>query len=268
MWPKSLSPEMQKHVENAKNGECMDQAVVGECYLLGTDSFEQSHAEAMKWFIKAAEQDDVVAQYYLGKMYKESLGVPRDDIEAYKWLTLAKMNTYIYTRDEFGTYTTMTLNKEKAEFVEKAILERAMLKSQMDGEEIEEGKLEVGRWLIGKAEKGDPDAQVWLAEKYFAGDHFPQDYVKSYQWYKIAQNSYYFIKNHGCNETLAADAEAKISQIEEKIKDFDEQGIIDLHQLQQASVLTANWYKNASKRGVPSAQRAMGIWDDSRECAV
>ena len=36
------------------------------------------YKEAVKWYRLAAEQGDAKAQYYLGAMYDEGLGVPRD----------------------------------------------------------------------------------------------------------------------------------------------------------------------------------------------
>ena len=43
----------------------------------------------MKWFSKAAERGHPVAQYIVGTMYAEGWGIETDDLEAYKWLTLA-----------------------------------------------------------------------------------------------------------------------------------------------------------------------------------
>ncbi len=43
------------------------------------------YAEAAKWFRKAAEEGDAVAQYNLGNMYSDGKGVPQDDAEALKW---------------------------------------------------------------------------------------------------------------------------------------------------------------------------------------
>ena len=42
--------------------------------------------------VKAAEQGHANAQYDLGLMYSEGNGVPQDNVEAYKWFTLAAGN--------------------------------------------------------------------------------------------------------------------------------------------------------------------------------
>ncbi|MGA2402719.1 MAG: tetratricopeptide repeat protein [Syntrophobacteraceae bacterium] len=47
------------------------------------------HAEAVKWFRKAADQGDAGAQLNLGLMYLDGLGVPKDYAEAIKWFRKA-----------------------------------------------------------------------------------------------------------------------------------------------------------------------------------
>jgi TPR repeat protein len=42
-------------------------------------------AEAARWYRRAAEQQDRQAQAYLAEMYAKGLGVARDDIEALHW---------------------------------------------------------------------------------------------------------------------------------------------------------------------------------------
>ncbi len=49
----------------------------------------KDYAEAERWTRKAAEQGRAVAQYNLGWMYLNGLGVPRDHAEAAKWYRMA-----------------------------------------------------------------------------------------------------------------------------------------------------------------------------------
>ena len=77
----------------------------------------EDKAEAVKWFRKAAEQDDSYAgfaQYELGRCYIYGWGVPQDIIEAEKWLRAAAQ-----TRDDENIDTMLTLieltRKEKPE---------------------------------------------------------------------------------------------------------------------------------------------------------
>src|SRR5258707_15092327 len=49
----------------------------------------QNYTEAAMWYRRAAEQGDSLAQYSLGLLYDRGQGVPRDIVEASKWLNLA-----------------------------------------------------------------------------------------------------------------------------------------------------------------------------------
>ena len=49
----------------------------------------QDHAEAVKWYRKAADQGKAYAQYSLGRMYYTGKGVTRDEAEARKWFEKA-----------------------------------------------------------------------------------------------------------------------------------------------------------------------------------
>jgi hypothetical protein len=44
------------------------------------------------WYRRAAEQGDSLAQYSLGLLYDRGQGVPRDVVEANKWLNLSVAN--------------------------------------------------------------------------------------------------------------------------------------------------------------------------------
>ncbi len=56
----------------------------------GIDAYaEGRHGEAASRFRPLAEAGDDRAQYWLGIMYFEGKGVPRDDVEALRWLGLS-----------------------------------------------------------------------------------------------------------------------------------------------------------------------------------
>ena len=48
---------------------------------------QEWYPKAEKWFTKAAEQGHVYAQYTLGYMYQDGVGVPRDHAKAKEWYT-------------------------------------------------------------------------------------------------------------------------------------------------------------------------------------
>lgn len=49
----------------------------------------QDYAEAMKWYLKAAAQDDAQAEFNIGHLYQQGLGVNRDNTEARNWFRKA-----------------------------------------------------------------------------------------------------------------------------------------------------------------------------------
>src|SRR5262249_31805490 len=64
------------------------QSYLGVMYAAG-QGVPQDHAEAVKWFRKAADQGDLAGQAGLGLAYANGEGVPQDHILAYMWLNLA-----------------------------------------------------------------------------------------------------------------------------------------------------------------------------------
>ena len=49
----------------------------------------ENDAEAVKWYRLAAEQRHVNAQYTLGLMYYNGVGVPQNYVKSYVWLSVA-----------------------------------------------------------------------------------------------------------------------------------------------------------------------------------
>jgi uncharacterized protein len=60
------------------------------------------YAAAVSWYRKAAEQGNAKAQFHLGVMYFNDLGVPQDYVLAHMWFSLAIARGYddaIFNRD-------------------------------------------------------------------------------------------------------------------------------------------------------------------------
>ena len=62
----------------------MGQEMLGDLYLEGW-GVTQDKAEAARWYRKAAEQGDEVAEMSLGRMYEDCEGVEQNDQEAIRW---------------------------------------------------------------------------------------------------------------------------------------------------------------------------------------
>ncbi|KAF9295978.1 hypothetical protein BGZ88_001000 [Linnemannia elongata] len=73
----------------AEQGHATAQYNIGSLYHQGL-GMSQDYAEAMTWFRKAAEQGDATAQYYyIGIMYEIGLGVTKDTSKALGWYKTA-----------------------------------------------------------------------------------------------------------------------------------------------------------------------------------
>ena len=73
---------------SAVQGYDMAQYVVGIAYIKLSDNYETG----VVWLEKAAEQNNSNAQYRLGKIYHNGVGVTKDLIKAHKWLNIAGNN--------------------------------------------------------------------------------------------------------------------------------------------------------------------------------
>jgi hypothetical protein len=73
----------------AGNGDAIAQNALGRRYAQG-DGVKLDEREAVRWFVKAAEQGHVAAQLKLGSIYWSGRGVPKDLNRAYFWTVLAR----------------------------------------------------------------------------------------------------------------------------------------------------------------------------------
>ena len=82
----------QKPIEEVKAkaeaGDAESQVELGRRYDKG-EGVMKDHAEAAKWYLKAAEQNYVDAQFNLGMCYEQADPGTEDWAEVYKWLSLA-----------------------------------------------------------------------------------------------------------------------------------------------------------------------------------
>jgi hypothetical protein len=84
----------------AQHGFAPAQNNVGTQYLNGTRGHARDFAEAVKWFRTAADQGWPFAQASLGLMYADGMGVPKDKVLAYQWLTLAAQGIDAQRREQ------------------------------------------------------------------------------------------------------------------------------------------------------------------------
>ena len=76
----------------AEQGDATAQVDLGLMYNTGK-GVPKDVVEAVRWLRMAAEQGHAKAQFYLGLMYAQGKGVPKDDVQAYAWMNIGIAQT-------------------------------------------------------------------------------------------------------------------------------------------------------------------------------
>jgi TPR repeat protein len=134
------SMEYLENLNSALRGNMLAQYNVGVFQYLGKGFEQPNHAEAAKWFAKAAEQGYAKAQYNLGTLYESGEGVAQEMALALKWYRLAAEQG-----DAPAQYAMGTLYR--------------------DGQGVNKNAKEARRWLQRAADQGYAPAQKALAQR-------------------------------------------------------------------------------------------------------
>lgn len=150
----------------AKSGEAETQNALGEAYYDGKGVTENL-TEAVKWFTKAAEQENAKAEYNLGNCYYYGYGVQYKDYgEAVKWYTKAAEQGYADAQNQLGYCY---------EF----------------GEGVDTNHKKAVEWYTKAAEQGLPLAQCNLGVCYNYGNGVEKNFEEAVKWYTKAANQEY-----------------------------------------------------------------------------
>ena len=123
---------------------------------IGRPSAERAEANR-----QAAEQGDADAQYNLGLMYRNGLGVIQDFAEAVRWYRLAAEQGNAHAQILLGL-------------------------SYESGDGVIQDEAEAVRWYRLAAEQGDASAQYHLGFRYEFGEGVIKDEVLAHMWFNIA----------------------------------------------------------------------------------
>src|SRR6266496_1644290 len=129
----------------ADKGDAKAQYELGRAFFSGTPRVAKDEAEAVKWFLKAAEQNVADAQFSLGVCYANGRGVTKDDAESVKWFRKAAEQNDARTQAALGVrYAT--------------------------GQGVAKNKAEAVKWYRKAAEQNLADAQYNLGVCYDSGE--------------------------------------------------------------------------------------------------
>lgn len=127
---------------------------------------DKNYLEALKLLSKAAEYGNAGAQYYLGAMYMDGLGLEKDYSEAVKWFRKAAVQGNAKAQNNLG----LMYNR---------------------GNGVPQNSTEAVKWYRKAAEQGDAMAQYNLGYMYHQGTGVVQNFEEAVNWYlKSAESGY------------------------------------------------------------------------------
>lgn len=151
--------------EFALAGDAAAQVQLGVIYLTG-DGVPKDDVEAVKWLRKAAEQDSALAERYLGEMYYKGRGVTADNEEAAKWLRLAAEQDDAQSQYNLAVLYTKGLG-------------------------VPHNLGEALKWMSRAAEQHLAAGQMGMGAAYENGDGVPLNAAEAVKWYQLAVDQNY-----------------------------------------------------------------------------
>jgi uncharacterized protein len=147
----------------AEGGHAEAQFDLGLLYAQGL-GIKRDLAEAAAWYRKAAEQGNSAAEFALGQMYSRGWGAPRDTTDAIRWMQMANDPA------SDGPPTDWT---------------------RIEGYGIEQDQKQAAFWYEKAAQQGHPEAEYNLARLYATGQGVPRDQEQALHWVRAAASQGY-----------------------------------------------------------------------------
>ena len=122
---------------------------------------KRDHAEAVRWYRKAAEQGQADAQHNLGAMHGNGKGVKQSPAEAARLYRKAAEQGHAGTQYNLGV-------------------------AYANGRGVEQDHTTAVRWYRKAAEQGDADAQQNLGVMYENGEAVKRDHAEAVLWFQKA----------------------------------------------------------------------------------
>lgn len=133
-----------------------------------TEAFDNGEYEkAMDLWMPLADAGDAEAQFGVGFLYDEGLGVPSDGVEAIRWYRLAAEQGHETSQLNLG----------------------ALYQTGRENVTPDSGR--AADWFRMAALQGNPKAQYYLGKLYRRGDGLPRNYELAFEWLqKSAEQGY------------------------------------------------------------------------------
>jgi TPR repeat protein len=182
----------------AESGSAKAQSYVGSMYERGR-GVESNYAEAIRWFLLAAEQRDPYSQSQLGYLYEKGLGAARDEEVAAQWYAKAADQGDAWSQARLasmyrdGRGVAQDLQQAVALFARAANQGNAWAQMNLGllyvkGQGVPLDYTKAISWLRSAADQHDSYAEYNLGWAYESGVGVPKDTQKAVEWYSRAAN--------------------------------------------------------------------------------
>jgi uncharacterized protein len=175
-----------------------------------------NYERAMRFFRRASEDGNIVADWYLGHMYRQGRGVPRDDAAAFTYYSRVADHYDPDERDQnrlrivvdalvrIADYQRMgSVNagiKPNAQLAARTYLKIATAYGHpaaqfalgvmsIKGQGMKKNPQQGLKWLIAAARKRHAPAEAFLGELYWEGKLVRADRTRAVMWYLLARQS-------------------------------------------------------------------------------
>lgn len=136
---------------------------MGRAYDVG-EGTEQNHAQALQWYLQAAEQGHVLAQYTAGQFYTLGTGSEVDYAAAAQWYRRAALQGHAGAQQSLAAMYDL-------------------------GRGVAQDFGEAAAWYRRAAGQGASNAQLWLGNQYANGRGVPVDPIRATVWFSLAAES-------------------------------------------------------------------------------
>jgi len=176
----------------AKNGKADDIFYEGKIHYMS-----ERYAEALPLFAKASELSHPEAEYNLGVMFLEGLGVVADIKEGTKRVINAAENGFAEAQYRLGEMYkngihVPKIQKEAVKWYEKAA-EQGHLSAQKklpwhydNGIGTDKDEKRAFEWILKAAKQGHGDSCFWIGQRYHSGQGVSKDSTQAFEWYTKA----------------------------------------------------------------------------------
>ena len=213
----------------AEQGNPTAQFNLGFMYFEGL-GVEKNYQEAINWYRKAAEAGNADAQLNLGIIYDKGQGAERNDQEAAGWYIKAAEQGIAAAQNNLGIM-------------------------YAEGQGVEQNDEKAVAWYIKAAEQRYALAQFNLANAYYMGKETDQNYSKAYVWFDLAaaNGESMAVKNRNLAAEKMTPARMTEAQFNLGFRYNHGHGV-NKH-LQKA----VDWYRKAAEQGDTRAQTNLGF---------